>query len=273
MAIYTTDALDITAMYMLMLLYRQLVFSEGSGEEKRKGRNIVEAELTRLKAEIWAVAPPRLGYCFSPNWRKPSGEAVSPVDSATPDEQTSKAGEKEDKEFGKWYEGVKNAALHVVARAKDSKWRAVAAASPNTTSKFCTLSAPPASSAPHLVLQPTPAPDNQMLHLVENWCDTNLQHGSPLSTLLRNRLRETMLQMVVGCYHTVNNLPPLSKETAAAIVLPERAGGAFGESLGMESLMPEMKQIAERIAKLAKIHADAYAAVYEQEGFLGAVEK
>lgn len=78
-----------------------------------------------------------------------------------------------------------------------------------------------------------------------------------------------MLQMVVGCYHTVNNLPPLSKETAAAIVLP----GSASESLGMESLMPEMKQIAERIAKLAKIHADVYAAVYEQEGFLDVLEK
>jgi len=73
--------------------------------------------------------------------------------------------------------------------------------------------------------------------------------------------------MVIGCYHTVNNLPA-SREPVGSPV-----GGTIGGGLGMESLMPEMKQIAERIAKLTKIHADVYGVLYEQDGFLCFGEK
>lgn len=42
-----------------------------------------------------------------------------------------------------------------------------------------------------------------------------------------------------------------------------------GGSLGVETLNVEMKGIAERIAKLAKIHVDVYGVMYESEdGFL-----
>jgi len=82
-----------------------------------------------------------------------------------------------------------------------------------------------------------------------------------------------MLQMVMGCYHNVNSLPSPPRLSPAAIALPAgtstpTGGAVIGGSLGMESLMVEMKQIAERVAKLARIHVDVYGAVYEQEGFL-----
>jgi len=126
-----------------------------------------------------------------------------------------------------------------------------------------------------------------MLGLVERWCDSNLKFGSPLSVLLREKLADMMLQMVMACYHNANNLPPPSRPTQINVSVSRNPGGApqvlnqarplqylpsetvVGGSLGMEVLNVEMKGIAERIAKLAKIHVDVYGVMYESEdGFL-----
>jgi T-complex protein 11 len=288
MAIYTTDALDLTAIYMLMLLYRQLVFTEtshdGLFDKGRGGRKIVEAELMRLKAEIWAIAPPRLGYCFSPNWKKDgatAGEASSSGDGPNPPRTTNIVNTGE-KELGRWYKGVKDVALHVVARAKDAEWRTAAASSSlsSTNARAPTVPVSPDSSSlstcvpiagSRTEIKPALAPDSQMLQLVESWCDTNLRCGSHLSILLRGRLRETMLHMVLGCYHNVNNMPPLRSGLSSTSLPASSSTPAdllVRGGLGMEPLTAELKQMAERIAKLAKIHIDVYGAVYEQEGFL-----
>jgi hypothetical protein len=126
-----------------------------------------------------------------------------------------------------------------------------------------------------------------MLGLVERWCESNLRFGSPLSVLLREKLADVMLHMVMACYHGVNNLPPPSRPTPMSVsVLRDSQGtprvlnqtglsqylpsdAVVGGSLGMETLNVEMKGIAERIAKLAKIHMDVYGVMYESEdGFL-----
>jgi hypothetical protein len=126
-----------------------------------------------------------------------------------------------------------------------------------------------------------------MLGLVERWCDSNLKFGSPLSVLLRDKLADAMLHMVMACYHNSNNLPssslptpinvPVSQNSHGALQVLNRvgllqyipSGTVIGGSLGMETLDVEMRGIAERIAKLAKIHVDVYGVMYESEdGFL-----
>ena len=289
LGIYTTDAVDLTAIYMFLLLYRQLVFSEtsraGWDGKGKVGRKIAELELIGLKSEIWAVAPPRLGSCFIPEARKLDCLSAN----SRHDRDGSVDGERRDKkersrvrssksELERWRKGIRDVALHVAARSKDVEWRASAAGSQT-------------SAVPHLAtsgsVRPTPPPDAAMLGLVEGWCESNLKFGSPLSVLLREKLTDAMLHMVMACYHNVNNLPPPSRPTPMSVSVSRDSQGAprvpnqagllqylppgtvVGGSLGVETLDVEMKGIAERIAKLAKIHVDVYGVMYESEdGFL-----
>lgn len=285
--IYTTDAVDLTAIYMLLLLYRQLVFSETSRSEWRDrgkaGRRIVEAELTRLKSEIWAIAPPRLGWCFIPEARKldsldidsrndsrRSGEYVGRRDGVRSRARSSKS------EQERWRKGVRDVALHIASRSKDVQWRAEAGST--QTSSISRLAALES-------MRPPPPPNMAMVGLVERWCESNLKHGSRLSVFLKEKLADVMLQMVMACYHNVNNLPPPSRSTLTHLPIsrqgapgvPDQAGliqylpsdVVVGDNLGMGTLNVEMQGIAERIAKLAKIHVDVYGTMYgSEEGFL-----
>lgn len=271
LGVYTTDAVDLTAIYMFLLLYRQLVFSETSRSgwdgKGKAGRGIVEAELIKLKSEIWAVAPPRLGACFVPDAKR-----LDSLGSSSRHERT-RSGKNE---LEKWRKGIRDVALHVVARSNDVEWRAEAAGTPT--------SSVPRLTTPQSTLPP---PNMAMLGLVESWCDRNLKFGSPLSVLLREKLADTMLHMVLACYHNANNLPSSSIPIPMSVSVSRNSQGApqvlsqielsqyplldaaVGDSLGMETLNVEMKGIAERIAKLAKIHVDVYGVMYESEdGFL-----
>ena len=275
---------------MFLLLYRQLVFSEtsrtgwdGKGKASRK---IAEVELVKLKSEIWAVAPPRLGSCFIPEARRLDClGSSSRHDRDRSEDDSGRAGKKErsrvrssKSELERWRKGIKDVALHVAARSKDVEWRAEAASTQPT--------AIPRLAMPGSVSS-TPPPDSAMLGLVEGWCESNLRFGSPLSVLLREKLADAMLQMVMACYHNVNNLPPpprpapmnisVSRDSQGAPRVPNQAGllqylppdAVVGGSLGVETLNVEMKGIAERIAKLAKIHVDVYGVMYEgEDGFL-----
>jgi len=277
---------------MFLLLYRQLVFSEtsraGWDGKGKAGRKIAEVELVKLKSEIWAVAPPRLGSCFIPEARK-----LDCLGASSRHDRPDDGGERRDKkersrvrssksELERWRKGIRDVALHVAARSKDIEWRAAAAAAA-ASSQTSTI---PRLATPGSV-RPTPPPDTAMLGLVEGWCESNLKFGSPLSVLLREKLADAMLQMVMACYHNVNNLPPPSRPTPTNVSVsgdsqgvprvPNQAGllqylpadAVVGGSLGVETLNVEMKGIAERIAKLAKIHVDVYGVMYESEdGFL-----
>lgn len=275
---------------MLLLLYRQLVFSEtsraGWDGKGRVSRKIVEAELVKLKSEIWAVAPPRLGSCFIPEARRldclgPSSrhDRERCEDNCERREKKGRSRAKSSRsELERWQKGIRDVALHVAARSKDVEWRADAA-------NIQTGSVP--RLAPLGSIQPTAPPDTAMFNLVERWCESNLRFASPLSVLLREKLADAMLHMVMACYHNVNNLPPPSRPTPMTVSVSQDSQGApqvvnqagllqylptdtaVGGSLGMETLSVEMKGIAERIAKLAKIHVDVYGVMYESEdGFL-----
>ena len=272
LGVYTTDAVDLTAIYMFLLLYRQLVFSEvsrtGRDGKGREGRRIVDAELMKLKSEIWAVAPPRLGACFIPEARKLDSLASNSRHDRVRCSRT---------ELEKWRKGIRDVALHVVARSYDVNWRAEAASTQTSSVRH--------NHTPEL-MRPALPPNTVMLGLVERWCDSNLKFGSPLSVLLREKLADAMLHMVTACYHNANNLPSPSCPTPMNVCVARnpqgtqalnRAGllqylpsdAAVCGSSGMETLNVEMRGIAERIAKLAKIHVDVYGIMYESEdGFL-----
>ena len=120
-------------------------------------------------------------------------------------------------ELERWPKGMRDVALHVAARSKDVKWRADAA-------KAQTCSVP--CLAPLESIQPTTPPDTVMFNLVERWCESNLRFASLLSVVLREKLADAMLHMVMACYHNINNLPPPSRPTPMSTSVSQDSQGA-----------------------------------------------
>jgi len=74
-ALLAADAADLTALYMLLMLWRQLVFWKPTGGEDSKDGEVFpryargtprldDWEVDRVKREIWEVGPRRIGSCF-----------------------------------------------------------------------------------------------------------------------------------------------------------------------------------------------------------------
>jgi hypothetical protein len=73
LALLVADAADLSALYMLIMLWRQLVYwKDGSDGPQcdafprltRKSSKLERWEIERIKKEIWEVCPKRVGSCF-----------------------------------------------------------------------------------------------------------------------------------------------------------------------------------------------------------------
>ncbi|KAJ7109704.1 T-complex protein 11-domain-containing protein [Mycena crocata] len=95
----STDAVDLTALYMFLLLYRQLRFS-GSADSTCSS-SVDEWELARIKREIRDIGSSRLGYSFYCG----SGPAETDVDTD---------------ELEKWRALKQNVVLQIAMRAKNA---------------------------------------------------------------------------------------------------------------------------------------------------------
>ncbi|EIN12618.1 Tcp11-domain-containing protein [Punctularia strigosozonata HHB-11173 SS5] len=242
MVVLSADAADLTSLYMLLMLYRQLVFSSSSKAVPKVA--VTDAELQRVKKEIWEVGPSRVGYCFSQGRSRRPRER----DERTEEEKEKdrlRYEEKEKKEWKKWHTSMRDVLLQIALRATTARIPGAAA-----------------TSSPLATPATTPAPDEATVKLVERWADTNLRYGSPLSTLLRDRLRNAVLDVVI---ENVLKLPP-KKSTHPDATAPSPAATMSG----LEPLTSEIKHLGERIAKLATIHLNVYGPLYEQNGFMDA---
>lgn len=241
LSILSADAADATALYMFLLLYRQLVHSESTDPppSPQDLSKVDHADLLRLKSEIRDIGSARLGYCFSAG--PSSNEAASPQEKNAEKEQVNK----------------QDIVLQIAKRAKEAASRASGASSP---------------------LEPfspvADAPDEQMVNLAQRWADSNIRANSPLGTMLQRRLRDVVFNCVVklaypGRDSTTGNLSDLTIDllsfTQAATSPLEIP---FGTATGMEPLVDEIRSLAERISRLALIHLNAYLPLYEQDGFL-----
>ncbi|KZT73798.1 Tcp11-domain-containing protein [Daedalea quercina L-15889] len=213
---YSKDAADFAALYMLLLLYRQLILS---GQQQGHTRLALD-DLLKLKKEIWEVGPTHLGLCFRP-----------PRDT----------GARGEAEIKRWKSEMEDVVLQVTRRASEAR------SSPPT-------STPSASSSASQNVAKTPTPDAQLMKLATSWAETNLRPDSQLSALMRRRVRDAVLRIAL----------PI----AAPSLKRSEAHAETEMSSGLEPLMPEIQHLGERIAKLAGIHLNVYAALYAQPGFL-----
>ncbi|KAI0311719.1 T-complex protein 11-domain-containing protein [Amylostereum chailletii] len=223
----TKDAADLTTLYMLLMLYRQLLCaSPAKGASPpppppppKRDPASDDTHTQRIKREILELAPTNMGRCFLPV-RAPCPHHPPHADDA---------------EVEPWTRGVRAVVLQVAARASEVR-RGRAPGSPAT------------------------APEPGLLALAERWSDSHLRLDSPLADMLRNRLREAVFDLLVHTVVMRGNDVPFAAARPVAPLAPATA-------TGLEALGPEVRQLTERLAKLAILHLNVYQSVYEQDGF------
>ncbi|KAG6877465.1 hypothetical protein C0993_007082 [Termitomyces sp. T159_Od127] len=230
LAVLSADAADVTAIYMFLLLYRQLVHSESSDSpiSPQDPAKIGSVDLLRLKTEIRDIGSARLGYCFFS--RLGSDEAEGPREKDVEKERTAK----------------QDIVLQVAKRAEEAR-------SP---------SAPPSPVSK--------APSETMVQVAQRWADSNIHPDSSLCTMLRRRLRDVVFNSVVAqAYPGRDSIPgKLTSIDFLSCIQNGSTQAPSNLITGMEPLAEEIRALAEKISRLALIHLNAYLPLYEQEGFI-----
>jgi len=225
----TKDAADVTSVYLLLMLYRQLLVSSYQDPSTpRREINPEDVDMQVIKKEILELAPRNVGRCFL---------RVR----ASPDQQSLHA---ETREFEKWKSGMQSVVLQIASRASETR---------RTSSSVAV-----ASSSPSLR-----APEPHLLKVAESWSDNHFKLESPLTTLMRDRLRDAVLEIVVQTVLVRGSISPLSSPPSCGSV-PQATRKL---ATGMEPLAPEIRQLGERLSKLAVLHLNVYQTMYEQDDF------
>ncbi|TFY50162.1 hypothetical protein EVG20_g11683, partial [Dentipellis fragilis] len=102
------DASDLSTIYMLLMLYRQLLFTSTPQSPPARGDMVLDdAHLQNIKKELWELGPQNLGRCFLP---------VQPI-------HHSRSSQNDEKEQEEWNTGIKSVVLQVTARASEARQR------------------------------------------------------------------------------------------------------------------------------------------------------
>ncbi|KAI6099327.1 T-complex protein 11-domain-containing protein [Pisolithus croceorrhizus] len=228
--VLATDAADTAAMYMFLLLYRQLIFSDAGDSAVTRDR-VNDAELLRLKREIRDISSSHLGHFLK--------YGNSDADD-------------------KWCKIKRDIVLQVALRAKEFRGNASnqsAGSNPSSTVN--------ASSIPY-----SHAPDERTLRLAEGWSDTHIRPNSPLSIMLKNKVRDAVFSQVIAFAFPPSEATALGLSIHGAASLSSSSSSSAGLASGMEPLADEIHLLAERLARLAQIHLGVYLRLYEQEDIL-----
>lgn len=238
--VLATDAADTAAMYMFLLLYRQLVFSDaGDPTVTRDHSRVNDAELLRLKREIRDISSSHLGHFLKYG---NSDGAFSGRD--CPDD--------------KWCKIKRDIVLQVALRAKEFRGNTSSQSGGSDPSSTVNASSVP---YPH-------APDERTLRLAEGWSDTHIRPNSPLSTMLKNKVRDAVFSQVIAFAFPPSEATTLGLSIQGATSLSSSSSNSTGLASGMEPLADEIHLLAERLARLARIHLGVYLRLYEQEDIL-----
>ena len=227
-----SDVNDTTAVYMFILLFRQLVFSEPlAGLSASDPPKVDLSDMMRLKHEIRALGSSRLGSIF----------LTVPNDSETSlqDNETR-------------HSVKQDIVLQITKRANDARHR--------VSQLLSALSSPVGE-----------VPDQRIVSVAQRWAEYNVHPGSALSVMLRNRLRDVLFDAVVSlAYPGRDSTTGKILDFFSTGQLPTFLGTAHvGTPMaGMEALTDEIRRLAEKMARMTLIHLNSYLPLYEMEGFL-----
>lgn len=231
----SSDAIDATALYMFLLLYRQLIFSESTDSAASDPPKVNDSDIARLKREIRDIGTTRLGCCFT-------RQALDPLE--------TKVG---NKEAERWRIVKQDIVLQVAKRANDAR---------NRTALSTSAPSSPIGDAP----------DERVLNVAQCWAESNMQEGSSLSTMLHNRLRDVVFTAVVAlaypCRNSATGKTILTADFLSSLSPKSAEGASAGMVSGMEPLADEIRLLSEKISRLALIHLNAYLPLYEKKAFL-----
>lgn len=234
----STDAVDLTALYMFLLLYRQLKLSSSTDSDSPSSGLIAdEWELRRIKREIRDIGSSRLGYAFYCG-----STAASSADMSEADADAMEGVDTE--ELEKWRALKQSVVLQIAMRAKNGSATAT-----------------------------TPlSVDESLFAVAQRWADVNIQQDSALSGMLRKRLRDVVFNAVVGLAYPGRDAarPNVDFSTFGSRTPSSRPSSPVANvaGTGMEALGDEISLLAENISKLALIHLNTYLPLYEVEHFL-----
>ncbi|KAG8214605.1 T-complex protein 11-domain-containing protein [Butyriboletus roseoflavus] len=230
--IFAADAADTAAMYMFLLLYRQLVFSDTGdlpGVPRDQSR-VSDAELLKLKKEIRDISSSHLGQCFK--YGNVEQSSISDADRE------------------KWCKTKQDIVLQVALRAKEAQIGSSSRSHPSADGHISHFH----------------APDERVLKLAERWAETHVRPNSALSTMLKNRIRDAVFNQVISiAYPPRDSLAPHTKTAENGASAPSSLAS------GMEPLADEIRSLAERLSRLAHIHLGVYLPLYEQEDILSTI--
>ena len=151
---------------MFMLLFRQLAFINlGEGASTRPVQSVDQESMVQLRQELFDIGPARMAACLLP--------------AEVNEGQT----EKQKKDLEQRRSVRSSLALQVAKKAFDLRKARQSKEGGDFTS----------SSAVKGEL-----PDQRLVNIAMRWVETNMRLGSTLSTLLHNRVREVLFDLVVS---------------------------------------------------------------------------
>lgn len=300
MSVLSTDAADLTAVYMLLMLYRQMAHvsptspssppsrsnypsssssANGNSVSPKPKIDIKEWELARVKREIWEVGPARLGWCFFHGGigALPLSVHTHVAASVSVDIDARKSGEAKDQaltevedEARVWRRGIRDVLLQVSMRSRET----ASGVNANLDNTAAPLDVP---TNGRLTANNSTLPDPATLTLLEGWMDSNMKDGSTLHTLLRKKLRDALLDVVCRAVLPATNsapnfdasLHPNGNPLCPWVAPPPVPAVPVGS--GLEPLMPEIRHLGDRIAKLVAFHSHVYRHLYVSKGFVPGV--
>ena len=307
MMTFHNDVSDLTIVYMLVLLFRQLCSTplDDAGPLPASVTALVQRQLKSIKGEIWCLVNDA-NLCLS-------GSSVLP---ASPTAAANNVGSSSRRSAGldgklflgsaggfakldhpRWRRAMQNVLLQVAARASAVQMAARAGSSDPTTVK---------GTAPSAATQ----------KLLNSWMDTNFRTGSALHKICQSRLRDVVLSMLSekvrtglqpstsassttpGDFDQHSGRPPQKRtissshheQEAAKRSKSDVASGSVSTSTvppagasaaapwdtamtraGLEPFSAEIRLLSERIAKVATFHLRVFRNLYE--GIEGARHK
>jgi len=234
LVVLSKDAMAAIAQYMFLLLYRQLVCSGGHSQVTPK---VGESDLLQLKREIRDIGSPYLGHFFARGCSEKG------------DVEGTNTCAGDCKDWHKWRAVRQDIVLQVAMRAHEAQQHTKSSSAPSSSHS-------------------RPAPDQHILKLAERWSDSNMVLGSPLSNMLRDRLRDATFKVVIATGYPPRDVSTVKLSAIDFGSFSHAPIEPFGPASGMEPLADEIKSIGERLSKLALIHLNAYLPLYEQEQYV-----
>lgn len=266
---HSSEILDTVALWMFLLLYRQLASCSNQGRHQKER---VDEYAAILKQEIRAIGPKSLGTCF-----------LQDADSSSEDPSASTRSDQSHPQVtDKLKSAVDDVVLQIARRATSV---------PRNHRSPEEMASPPTNGTDHV-------PDERTVSVARKWIVTNMKTDSSFKKLLHGRLNKVVFERVFADVYPVRAASALEKMMGQE---PEGCGEMFGgpsrhcslprSSLtpfemkrrseavlqhrcwgnGLEILEDEVQSLVHKISLLVVVHFNAYLPLYEKQEFLQAV--